>query len=348
MEPNTNNRIEYIDALRGITMILVVYHHITFWSLDNVNMAYNEIFVRFRMPTFFFISGWLFYKVDRIWNKDTVCSILRKKFMVQIIPFLFFMLLFMYLFNGPEYKTSFESKYGYWFTLSLFEFFAIYIGIEALLNKQQKNKNELVVLLIMLVLSFIAYYYEQVRYDVDMGIWRKLLTLLSFSKAKYIFFFWLGTYVKKNFNTFIRYTDNQYLIAVCIGVFFISFITRNYSTSIYFTFLSRLFTGISGIIIVFTFFRKNKVHFSKDNRVGRVLQYVGQRTLDIYLLHYFVLPYHLHYISTWLSEHSNKTIDMLLILILSLWIVFISLLLSKIIRLSPFLGHYLFGAKKAT
>ena len=91
--------------------------------------------------------------------------------MVQIIPFLFFMLLYMYLFNGPEYKTSFETKYGYWFTLSLFEFFAIYIGIEALFNKQQKNKIELVVLLIMLVLSFIAYYYEQFRFDVDMGIY---------------------------------------------------------------------------------------------------------------------------------------------------------------------------------
>lgn len=348
MGQDTSNRIEYIDALRGMTMILVVYHHIAFWCLDNIEFGYNEFFIKFRMPTFFFISGWLFYKADRIWNKDLISSIIKKKFMVQIIPSLFFMLLYMYFFNEPEYKTPFDSKYGYWFTLALFEFIVIYIGIEVLFNKEQSNKKEIGVMLFLLFFSFIAFYYEYVRFDYNLGIFRKLLTLLSFSKSKYIFFFWLGTYVRKNFTTFIRLTDSEYMMAVCIIVYIICVITHNYSTNIEFVFISRMLSGISGIIIVFTYFRKYEVHFSKSKRIGKALQYIGRRTLDIYLLHYFILPYHMLYISTWLSEHSSKTIDMLIILIVSMWIISISLLLSNIIRLSPFLGHYLFGAKRAT
>jgi len=350
MEPNANNRIEYIDALRGFTMILVIYHHIAFWCLDNIDFGYNEFFMRFRMPLFFFISGWLFYKVDRLWNKETISRIIKKKFMVQIIPFLVFMLLYMCLFNGPEYQTTFESKCGFWFTYTLFQYFVIYIGIEALFNKEQSNKKEIGVMLFMFALSIISFYYEIIRFEYNLGIWRQLLTLLSFSKVKYIIFFWLGTFVRKNFESFIRITDNQYVIAICLCLFVPSAI---YSREIFYSYfelklISFLSSGLFGIIIVFTFFRRNNYLFSKNKRIGKLLQFIGQRTLDIYLLHYFVLPYHRHEIGLWLLQYSHKSADMLIILIISLWIIFISLMLSSIIRLSPFLGHYLFGAKRVT
>ena len=328
-----------------MTMILVVYSHIAFWCFDNINLAYNDVFMRFRMPTFFFISGWVFYKIERIWNKDTMFSIIKKKFMVQIVPFLFFMLLYMYLFNGPEYKTSFESKYGFWFTFTLFEYFIIYIVIETLLNRGKSNRIELGVMIIMLVLSILAYYYEQFKYSMNLDIWKSILTLLSFSKIKYIFFFWLGTYIKKNYQTFIRLTNNQYVIAACLGIFFALLIFSNSINNFVLKYISFLLSGVSGVIIIYTFFRKHENQFSKNKRIGQALQYIGQRTLDIYLLHFFVLPYHMHTIGTWLNQYGNKSADMLIILILSLWIVAISLLISKVIRLSHFLAHYLFGVK---
>ena len=87
-----SKRIGYIDAMRGLTMILVVYSHITFQCLGNVDIAFNDFFMRFRMPLFFFISGWVFFKAERIWEGKTIQSVLRKKFMVQIIPFSIFFL----------------------------------------------------------------------------------------------------------------------------------------------------------------------------------------------------------------------------------------------------------------
>ena len=107
-----DERVEYIDVLRGVTMILVVYSHVAVWGFDQMYMAYNDIFISFRMPVFFFISGWVFYKADRIWTSDTVKQIISKKFMVQIIPFLFFMHLYMIIFHEPEYESSPEYCYG--------------------------------------------------------------------------------------------------------------------------------------------------------------------------------------------------------------------------------------------
>jgi fucose 4-O-acetylase-like acetyltransferase len=71
---------------------------------------------------------------------------------------------------------------------------------------------------------------------------------------------------------------------------------------------------------------------------------IGRRTLDIYLIHYFVLPYNLIQLDVWLQYHHN-TLFVPMALILALWVVIISLLISSILRVSPLLAKYLFGIK---
>ena len=46
------------------------------------------------------------------------------------------------------------------------------------------------------------------------------------------------------------------------------------------------------------FFRYYENWFTRERVVGRSLQYVGVRTLDVYLLHYFFLP-HLPAVGAW-------------------------------------------------
>ena len=43
-------RIEYIDALRGFAMILVVYFHIPSYCLGNAYIGFNDILEWVRMP----------------------------------------------------------------------------------------------------------------------------------------------------------------------------------------------------------------------------------------------------------------------------------------------------------
>ncbi|MBQ0136661.1 MAG: acyltransferase family protein, partial [Bacteroidales bacterium] len=124
-------RIEYIDAMRGFTMMLVIMTHVAAWGLQSD--SYNHIFTVFRMPLFFFVSGFVFYKSNYEWNWQNTLSFLQKKLPVQIIsPFLFFAA-YVYLqhFDLQESLIS-ESKVGYWFTFTLFEFFVIYILLQHL------------------------------------------------------------------------------------------------------------------------------------------------------------------------------------------------------------------------
>ena len=100
--------------------------------------------------------------------------------------------------------------------------------------------------------------------------------------------------------------------------------------------------GISGMWMVFCFFHLSaswlqRIHLSMP------LQYVGTRTLDIYLLHYFFLPRFLLSYADQLHTLNSSAIELVVILCISLLVLGVTLLTSYIIRLCPFLGHYLFG-----
>lgn len=346
MEQSKSNRIGYIDALRGMAMILVVYFHIAAYGFGSYELGYNDIIERFRMPTFFFISGWLFYKIGRIWNRQAITDMIRKKFMVQIVPTVVFMLLYLLMFNLLDISSFGSDKKGYWFTFVLFEYFVIYIITEALLNLQDSTKGEMRVLAVMMILSVSAFYYAKyyTRYAVELGVWKDILGFFSFVKIRHIIFFWLGTFVRKHFDQYIQLTNNRYVTALLIALFTAIIVWPAVLSINGLEYISYLIAGISGTIICFTFFRTHERHFSQETWYGRGLQLIGRRTLDIYLIHYFVLPYDLVRPEVWLQYHNN-TLFVPMALILSLWIIIISLLISSILRVSPLLAKYLFGTK---
>ena len=102
--------------------------------------------------------------------------------------------------------------------------------------------------------------------------------------------------------------------------------------------------GISGMWMVFTFFRLS-ISWLKKLHLSIPLQYVGTRTLDIYLLHYFFLPRFLMQYADQLKALNNPFVEFFVIMAISLVVLALTLLASHVIRLSPFLGHYLFGVK---
>ena len=346
MEYTKQHRIGYIDALRGLTMILVVYFHIAAYGFGAYELGYNDIIERFRMPTFFFISGWLFYKTGRIWDRHTITAMIRKKFMVQIIPTAIFMLLYLMMFNLLDISSFGSDKKGYWFTFVLFEYFVFYILAKALLNKKNTNKGEMRVLVVILILSVVAFYYAKyyTRYATELGTWKDILGFLSFVKIRHIIFFWFGTFVRRHFDQFIHLTNNRYVTATLIILFVAIIVCPILLSTSGIEYFAYLVSGISGTVICFTFFRIHQEYFSQKTWYGRSLQLIGRRTLDIYLIHYFVLPYNLIQLDIWLPYHHN-TLFVPMALIFAIWVVIISLLISNILRISPLLAKYLFGAK---
>ena len=121
-------RIEYIDAMRGFNMILIVMTHVAGFSYGGISgFSWSSFFVTFRLPLFFFISGFLMYKEGRVWSANTTFDYLKQKAKVQLIPFIAFFSLFIYI-NKVDFwpQLCSDLKYGYWFTFALFEYFAIY------------------------------------------------------------------------------------------------------------------------------------------------------------------------------------------------------------------------------
>ena len=52
-----NGRIQYIDVLRGIAILLVIYSHSLVLMVSSTNLSdLNHIFLQFRMPLFFLLA----------------------------------------------------------------------------------------------------------------------------------------------------------------------------------------------------------------------------------------------------------------------------------------------------
>ena len=329
-------RIEYIDAMRGFTMILVIFSHICNYCLGDRWMGFNDVFFLFRLPCFFFISGWLFCKADRRWDSVTIRDVVKRKFMVQIVPTFIFLLI---LAPPPMFFSRLgATKGGYWFTFALFEFFVIYI-----LSARYFRKWEGAVALTVSVLSFCydAFYH---RWASDMGWLSSLLGFLSFSTWRYYLFFYFGIVVKRHFALFLQWIGKTEFFLLVVIVF--ALLTQiPHTNSLAQEYLVFAVGGLSGLTMVFAFFYRFSAAFTKEKLLGRSLQYVGTRTLDVYLLHYFFLPRFLLPHGELLRAYDCKLLEFSVASCLAVLVLMASLFASRIIRQSPLLARYLFGVQ---
>ena len=342
-------RIEYIDAMRGFTMILVVFAHVCHFCFGDSRMGYNTIFILFRLPCFFMISGWLFEPVSR----NPFWTVTRHKAMVQLVPTFIFLLL---LAPPPEFFHQLGTlKGGYWFTFVLFEFFILYMVIV----RVGKYWAPILVFTITIVSFFYARYYDSIKSSSEscLLLLIDMLGLLSVTTWRLFLFFYIGAWMRRHFDDFIRWTNNLVVILLICAVFFF-IASTSHKDNLWFEMFRYYVGGITGMIMIFTLFRllytssiihhsSSIIHHSSSiiHHTSSFLHYVGTRTLDIYLLHYFFLPRFLMEYAPLLQTYACPLLEFIVIMVLSLIILALCLITSYIIRLSPFLGHYLFGAK---
>jgi multidrug transporter EmrE-like cation transporter len=161
---------------------------------------------------------------------------------------------------------------------------------------------------------------------------------------RYYLFFFLGTIAKKHFETFLQLISRKTTLAA-FGIGFALLASLSQTDNLMIGYLVFAGGGMMGTTIVFAFFRTFASWFSHTHILGSALQYIGTHTLDIYLLHYFFLPRFLLPYGPQLKAYESPFLELATGLLLAVVITAISLLASRIIRLSPFLAHYLFGAQ---
>lgn len=328
-------------------MILVVLSHVSGFGLGLAGASgftsYHIFLGQFRMPLFFFVSGFVLFKSGYDWNLANTFRFLRKKISVQILsPFLFLMasvvihrLVLLDCLIDPQ-------KAGYWFTFTLFEYYILYILIHTLTDACQLKGYTKDVVLLFLGLGLYA---ATVPTMVDRWpLPEKVRGIIGISQLGYFFFFMLGTRIRKYFTLFEKALDHTPLIMACVIIFFgfniCSVWVRHISSTGF-----NLLTSLSGLIIVFSLFRQEKETFSKSHRVGQILQYIGQRTLDIYLIHYFFVFSNMQAVLPNFATYNSPFLEFSLSLVLTGLVISVSLIISRILRMSPTMAHFLFGKK---
>ena len=352
MDTMTNNlteqspkskRMEWLDAMRGLTMILVVAYHVAQMSfgINEKTSSSLPFLVLFRMPLFFFVSGFLAYKANFEWTWPNALRLTWKKVKIQVLPTVVFLCICIILRRGPfcdafTYAMRSPTKGGYWFTWVLLHMFIIYYiacMLQRLVNAKFQNKYSHVIIWGLFLLSLIVYetlYQPSLTYYKDSFFrYTSLIKTLNFMP-----FFLFGNLVH-------RYWERAQEIAdlSCADVFRWHILHAEWAN------LPRTVAMFTLLTIVVVFFRYYQSWFTNNKPIGHALQYIGVRTLDIYLLHYILLP-KLPQVGTWLNENRpNFILEIATSFAMALVIIGFCLLVSQIIRISPLFRQYLFGRK---
>lgn len=350
-------RIEYIDALRGLTMILVVFSHVEMTSFGITAPTFiNSLFMSFRMPLFFWVSGFIAYKASIQWNWPTWWQMSKKKLLVQLIPTLVFGLIYTYAYYGTDIQTfiTHNGKLGYWFTIALLEIFLIVYTTNTCLyssNPKTHRKRMLVALILISGILFLTKIILKMHPALNEA--GNVLSLHhSFNYFQYFAFGYICSMYKDEFNKIL---DNKYFAASVIVLFAALFYTKSSYITTHagnsmdmwkiLDIIAEMIAGYLGLLIVYNTFRTYQNSFTSDKKAGKVLQFIGKRTLDIYLLHYFFLPHIPQQIGD-IIQQNNTTLELFIGGFISLIVIGLCLTVSGVLRTSPLLAKWLFGVNK--
>lgn len=346
-------RLQWLDAMRGFTMLLVVAYHVAQFAfgLNLKNSTSFPFLVLFRMPLFFFVSGFLSYRPSFQWTADNVRGLLWKKLLVQVIPALVFLSIYI-VFRlkgtfGSEFVhlMSLSTKGGYWFTFVLLQ---MYVVFYILLFPLPDGKWRRWAVAVLWVCSLFVYetLYMPKTFSYFKDPFFRYTSIVE--TIRFFHFFLFGCLVRCYWSRFQRLLDTSWFfpLLALLAVICCADIFRWHTLKFVWTNLPRTLAMYSLVLMVVQFFRHYSQWFSSQFALGRVMQYVGCRTLDIYLLHFIVMP-SLSGVGKWLNTHQpNFLLEQLSTISVAIPVVGFCCLISHFLRTSPFLECYLFGVRR--
>lgn len=325
-------------------MFLVVLGHVlgATYGIGGYDSVLGSVLLTFRMPMFFFISGYIAYKAVERWSVGFYIENMRKKAKVQIIPTIFFFSLFSLCMGGNPLSVFEYGFGGYWFTIVLFEMFIIYYTL-SLVGRYTSRKIVDVGLITLSVIGVICLIFLR----NDSRLWN---VLCLENLTKYFQFFAFGILCRKYGEVFIGYMKSDRFRAVIILLFIgclLLYFDDGFKESVPLLYkaVHDIIVRYAGLLVVFIFFLSNETYFQSGARASKMLQFIGRRTLDIYLLHYLFLP-DMQYLKPYIESSDMIILQLFLSLFVAALIIALCLFVSAVIRTSPLLAHYLFGAKR--
>lgn len=345
-----NKRNGYIDFLKGIAIILVVFgHNIQYGS--GSNYLTNELFFdniifkfiySFHMPLFAIISGYLFFWTIKKYDSKKV---IKKKICSLLVPLIICCTLNIFVISVKyylEYKTllpnilkEFQNllSYSLWFLPAMFISSIIVLLVEKIRFKY-KDLMYIIITIIMVILPNYLYfplYFYMFPYFVVGFLYNKYKILDKFNK------------IRKNYLVMI----------IVIIIFGIALSFYNYDSYIYTSSLSilnnkrqilidlyRYIIGFLGIIMVV--YISSFIYEKCKNKIIRLIEKIGKLSMGIYILSCYFNIY------VFINLAKNFIPNLLIWIIETLVTLTMFYLGTSLIDKVPILSKYILGkeAKK--
>lgn len=182
--------------------------------------------------------------------------------------------------------------------------------------------------------------------DREAWLWR---FLCCDSICKYLQFFTLGLFCSKYRERLFRLlSSNAFICAMTLGWIICMILWYNApfkSLCPYaYAFVHDIAVRYFALMTVVSAFYGYRDKLSSDTKVGKTLGFIGQRTLDIYMIHYFFLP-DLPDISAWLLTGNKIIFQITIVGAITIAITAVCLLISTLLRRSTTMASWLFGVK---
>jgi fucose 4-O-acetylase-like acetyltransferase len=297
------NRMPWVDYLRGIAIILIIYRHgligigRTGIPIPDYLVRANMIFYSFRMPLFFIISG-IF--ISRSMEKTSVPKLLFNKFENLLYPYFIWAFIqvtlqiilikyvnsdrglidYTYILYQPRVLDQF------WYLPALFNTTCIYILVKAKLKASAWMQ-----LIVGLILYFVSPFFREISMISD---W-----------MEFYVFFAMGDIISKFFldGSSKRFFNNPYTLALVLPVFFLvqlfylqqpeEYYYNGVLGSIEFLLIA-LIGCLSMFVLAFRLQYWNILRF---------LRVIGYHSLYIYMMHVLVIAFVRIVLTNFLGVH---------------------------------------------
>lgn len=313
-----NNRLLYLDSLRGFAILLVIVGHLIQFNYNDglLNPIFNIIY-SFHMPLFFFLSGctrniYESIKGFGITNIKDFGKEIWNKFVVLVIPSVAWTIL-VPLFFQHKFDIQFSSLSTYWFLNILFAIYVLWIVISFAYSRL---KNKWVVIAIVMA-------------GISLCFWLDIYRIpLAYFGSFLLGYIWQHYSLSDKVSAFVIFALSIVFLLIVGQYQYGDSVAGNPQRVWLLLPLSSLAS-----IILHWFFNKNLFNH-------KILLELGQYSMGIYLCHYlFVkLPFVKH------IQNNYSIIQQFFILLLfAIIISYICVSIQKLVKQNSWFSGILYG-----
>lgn len=338
-------RLNYIDALRGLTMISVVLVHVLVRSFG-LNPTVSGLAVlrsTFTLPLFFMISGYFAWRIPKEYDLPKVRKAVWTRIKCLLLGTIVFDTLFLIYSTdgkGNPFAWSNGNFDSYWYTFSLLQIFIYYIAAILL---ARLLKREWPAWLLLTTLAIAAFIFEQ---TVNPATYR-YYWIMAPKTMEFMQFFVAGAAIRAGGEKVMEYIARPKHLTIAIIIYTAAIGLHYYYgtwlqsvSDTLFTVNNRIICRYAGLYLVLWIFYTNRAFFDRDTAFVRGWRFIGQRTLDIYFIHYFLLP-QMRWVGPYLKKGNTMLEQLIAGLAVALAVIALCLAISWLLRRAPIINQLL-------